>query len=174
MRTPRALPALLAGLFLFDILVNLPGLSPSAPVASLLLPSIDLLVITAACIGIAQAGERARLLLLIVVSLLAVILVACSAGLRFGFDIEARLFGGGAFPNVAAGCAVSLILLAAAGAGAFLLSGLLVRGLEAPIPRGIVLLLISLAAVLQVVTGSRLFSASVIPRLIALIGSQAR
>ncbi|MGA2639286.1 MAG: hypothetical protein ABSG21_00110 [Spirochaetia bacterium] len=174
MRTPRALPALLllAGLLLFDILMNLPGFSLSSPLASVLLPSIDLLVIIAACMGIAQARERARLPLRIAVSVLAVIMLACSAGLRFGFDIEARLFGGG--PGVAAGWAVSLVLLAGAGGAAFLLSGLLVGGLEAPIPRNVVLLLIAIAAVLHVVTGRRLFSASVIPRIIAIIGNQAR
>jgi hypothetical protein len=165
MRSPRALPALLSGLLLFDIRVNLPGFVPSAPIASLLLPSIDLLVITAACMGIAQAGERARIPLRIAVSVLAVILVACSAGLRFGFDVQTRL---------AAGWAVSFALLAAAGVAAFLFSGLLVGGLNGPISRSIVLLLISLAAVLQVVSGKRLFSASVIPRLIALVGSQAK
>jgi len=174
MRSPRATLALLAGLFLFDILVNLPGFVPSSPVASLLVPSIDLLVIAAACMGIAQAGERARMPLRIALSVLALFLVACSAGLRFGLDAGARLFGGGAFPQVAAGWAVSFVLLAAAGAASFFLSGLLVGGLQQPISRSILLLVVCLAAVLQVVSGRRLFTASVIPRLIALVGSQAR
>jgi hypothetical protein len=174
MRPARPLTFLLAGLLLFDILVNLPGFTPSSPVASLLLPSIDLLVLTAACMGIAQAGEQARLTLRIALAVLALALLACGAGLRFGFDAGARLFGGGTVLRVTAGWAVSLVLLAAAGAAAFLLSGLLVVGLQPPITRSIVLLLVSLAAVLQVVSGRRLFSASVIPRLIALVGSQAR
>ncbi len=174
MRTPRLILTLLAGLFLFDVLVNLPGLSPSSPMGSLLLPSIDLLVIAAACMGIAQAGERARLPLRVAVSVLAVILMACAAGLRFGFDVEPRLLGGGTFLPVAAGWLACLGLLAAAGAAAFLLSGLLVDGLQSPISRSILLLLISLAAVLQVVSGRRLFASSVIPRIITYIGSRGR
>jgi len=170
MRAPRLVLTLLAGLLLFDVLVNLPGFSPSSPFGSLLLPSIDLLVIAAACMGIAQAGERARLPLRIAVSALAVILVACGAGLRFGFDIAARLFGGGSFLLSSAGWAASLGLLAALGAAAFFLSGLLVGGLQPPISRSIVLLLISLAAVLQVLSGRRLFSSSVIPRLMGFVG----
>jgi hypothetical protein len=173
MRSPRVIVGLLAGLLLLDLLVNLPGFRPAAPVASLLLPSIDLLVLAAACMGTAQAGERARLPLRIVVSVLAVILVACSAGLRFGFDAGAHLFEGGAIATIA-GWTVSLLLLATAGAAAFLLTGLLVGGLEAPIARSVFLLLVSLAAVLQVVSGRRLFAGSVIPRLIALAGSQSR
>jgi hypothetical protein len=173
MRSPRAIVGLLAGLFLLDLLVNLPGFRPAAPVASLLLPSIDLLILAAACMGAAQAGERARLPLRIVVSVLAVILVACSAGLRFGFDAGAHLFGGAVIAAVA-GWAASLLLLAAAGAAAFLLTGLLVGGLEAPVARSIFLLVVSLAAVMQVVSGRRLFTGSVIPRLIALAGSQSR
>ena len=171
MGNPRSLAGLLAGLLLLDVLVNLPGLRPAAPVASLLLPSIDLLIVAAACMGVAQTGERARLPLRIAVSLLAVILVACSAGLRFGFDAGARLFGGGS--AAIAGWTVSLLLLAAAGIAAFLLTGLLVGGLQAPVARSIFLLVVSLAAVLQVVSGRRLFTASVIPRLIALAGSHS-
>jgi len=172
MGNPRALVGLIAGLLLLDLLVNLPGFRPAAPVASLLLPSIDLLIVDAACMGIAQAGERARLPLRVVVSVLAVILVACSAGLRFGFDAGARLFGGGS-AAVLAGWTASLLLLAGAGGAAFLLTGLLVGGLQAPVARSIFLLVVSLAAVLQVVSGRRLFTASVIPRLIALAGSHS-
>jgi hypothetical protein len=170
----RPLAYLLAGLLLFDLLVNLPAFTASSPAGSLLLPSIDLLVITAACMGIAQAGEQARMPLRISLAVLALALVACSAGLRFGFDVGGRLFGGGTALSAAAGWTVSVVLLCTAGAAAFLLSGLLVTGLRPPITRSIVLLLVALAAVLQVVSGKRLFSASVIPRLIALIGSQAR
>jgi hypothetical protein len=170
MRTARTLPALLAGLLLFDLLVNLPAFSPSSPLVSLLAPSIDLLVIVAACMGTAQAGENPRLPLRIAVSVLAVVLAACAAGLRFGFDLPVRLFGGGNALSVAAGCAVSIGILAAAGWVAFLLSGLLIAGLQPRIVRSVMLLAIALAAVLQVVSGRRLFVASVIPRLIALAG----
>jgi hypothetical protein len=140
MRQARGLTGLLAGLLLFDFLVNLPGFSLSSPVGSLLVPSIDLLVIVAACMGIARAGERAKFLLRVAVAVFAVGLLVCSAGLRFGFGVEAHLFRAGSVGGVAAGWAVSLVLP---------------------------------AAVLQVVSGRRLFSASVIPRLIAFIGSQS-
>jgi hypothetical protein len=174
MRTARVLPGLVAGLLLFDLLLNLPGFSLSSPLASLLLPTIDLLVITAACMGAAQAGEDARLPLRIAVSALAVVLAACSAGLRFGFDIAPRLFGAGSTVSFAAGCVVSFGILAGAGVLSFLLTGLLIGGLQPPIIRSVMLLVIALAAVLQVVNGRRLFGASVIPRLVALVGSQAR
>jgi hypothetical protein len=170
MRTARGLPGLLAGLLLFDLLVNLPGFSSSSPLVSLLAPTIDLLVIAAACMGIAQAGDDLRLPLRIVVSVLAVVLAACAAGLRFGFDLPVRLFAGGSALGVAAGCAVSVGILAAAGGISFLLSGLVIRGLQPPVVRSVMLLVIALAAVLQVASGRRLFGASVIPRLIALVG----
>jgi hypothetical protein len=170
MRTARTLPALLSGLLLFDLLVNLPGFSASAPLASLLPPTIDLLVIVAVCMGIAQAGEDLRLPLRIAVSVLAVVLVACGAGLRFGFDIAPLLFGGGSAGSIAAGWAVSAAILVAAGCLSFLLSGLLIAGLQPRIARSVMLLVIALAAVLQVVSGRRLFAASIIPRLIALAG----
>ena len=164
---------MLAGLFLFDILVNLSGFSPASPIGSLLLPSIDLLILAAACMGIEQSSERARRPLRVAVSALAVFLVACSAGLRFGFDVGSRLFGDGTFSRLA-GWTVTLLLLAAAGGAAFVFSGLLVVGLQPPIARSILLLLVALAVVLQVVSGRRLFTGSVIPRLVALVGSQAR
>jgi hypothetical protein len=163
MRFPRTIVGLLAGLLLMDILVNLPGFRPVAPVASLLLPSIDLLVLVAACMGVAQAGERARMPLRIAVSALAVVLVACSLGLRFGFDAGSPM-----------GWVVAVLLLAATGGAAFFLSGLLVAGLQSPVWRSMLLLLVSLAVVLHVVSGKRLFTASVIPRLLALAGSQVR
>jgi hypothetical protein len=170
MRTARALPGLLAGLLLFDLLVNLPGFSPASPFVSLLAPTIDLLVIAAAGMGIAQAGDDARLPLRIVLSALAVVLAACSAGLRFGFDIAPRLFGAGNVLSSAAGWVVCVGILAAAAGFSFLLSGLLITGLQPPIVRSVMLLVIALAAVLQVVSGRRLFGASVIPRLIAMAG----
>jgi len=172
MRQARGLPGLLAGLLLFDFLLNLPGVSPGPPVGSLLVPAIDPLVIVAACMGIARAGERAQILLRVAVAVFTVGLLACSAGLRFGVGVEAHMFGAGSVAGMAAGWLVSLVLLAAAGGAAFLLSGLVVNGLLPPLIHSAMLLVIALAAVLQVVSGRRLFSASVIPRLIAFIGSQ--
>jgi hypothetical protein len=173
MRTERALPALLAGLLLFDVLINLPGFSPASPFASLLAPTIDLLVIVAVCMGLAQAGEAARRPLRIVLGVLVAALVASAAGLRLGFDIAPRLLGNGSGAagwSAAAGWAVCVVILAGVGVVSFLLSGLLIEGLQSRVVRSIMLLLIALAAVLQVVSGRRLFGASVIPRLIALVG----
>jgi hypothetical protein len=177
MRTDRALPALLAGLLLFDVLVNLPGFTPASPLASLLAPTIDLLVIVAVCMGIAQAGEGARRPLRIALGVLVAALVASAAGLRFGFDIASRLVAGGSANGsgaggwgAAAGWAACAAILAGFGLASFLLSGLLIRGLQSRIVRSIMLLLIALAAVLQVISGRRLFGPSVVPRLIALVG----
>jgi len=166
---PRALVRLVAGLLLLDILLNLPAISSPAPLVPLLAPSIDLLVLVAACMGIAQAGERARRPLRIGLAVLAVALLAAAAGLRFGWDAAGRLFGPGQAMTAAAGWAASALIAAAAGLAAFLLFGLIIQGLEAPLVRGVLLLVIALCAVLQVVSGRRVFTASVIPRLIALI-----
>jgi hypothetical protein len=56
MQAAKSLPGLVAGLLFFDLLINLPGFSTASPVASLLAPSIDLLVVSAALVGIAQAA----------------------------------------------------------------------------------------------------------------------
>ena len=170
MRVSRTLPGLLGGLLLFDLLLNLPRFSPAAPVESLLAPTIDLLVVVAACMAAAQAGESPRRALRAAVAVLVAALAACGAGLRFGFDIAPRLFGGGSPAAMAAGWAAAAAACAAAGVLAFLVSGLLVNGLQAPIVRSVMLMVIAGGAVLQVVSGRRLFGPSVIPRLIALVG----
>jgi len=167
---PRALVGLVAGLLLLDILVNVPAFSSAAPLGSLLVPSVDLLVLVAACMGIAQAGGAVRRPLRIGLAVLAVGLMACAAGLRLGWGAGGRLFGDSYAMTAAAGWAVSVLIAAAAGFVAFLVSGLVVRGLEPRLVRSALLLVIALAAVLQVVSGRRVFTASVIPRLIALIG----
>jgi hypothetical protein len=168
MRLSRTLPGLLAGLLLFDLLVNLPRFSPVTPVVSLLAPTIDLLVVVAACMGIAQAGPRGALR--VAVSVLVVALAACGAGLRFGFDIAPRVFGGGSPAAMAAGWAVCAAACAAVFVISFLVSGLILDGLQSAIVRSVMLMVIAAGAVLQVVSGRRLFGPSVIPRLIALAG----
>lgn len=170
MRPLRSIASLVSGLLLLDLLVNLPALSAEAPVRSLLVPSIDLLVLVAACMAIAQAGEPARRPLRIGLAVLAAGLLAAAAGLRFGWDAGARLFGGhGQAMTAAAGWTATVLIAAAAALAAFLVSGLAVRGLEPRLVRSALLLVIALAAVLQAVGGRRLFTPSVIPRLIALI-----
>ncbi len=171
----RALPGLLAGLVLLDLLMNLPGLLPAPAVGSLLVPSIDLLVIVAACIGIAQAGEASRVPLRIAAAVLAVLLVAWKTGTRSGWlDLPWRLFGDGSVPLAAAGCVVSLAALAAAGFAVFLLTGLLVRAFVTGVARSAAVLVIAAAAVVQVLLGKTVFAPSIVPRIIRDIGSWLR
>jgi hypothetical protein len=169
----RALPGLLAGLVLLDLLMNLPVLAPASAAGSLLVPSIDLLVIVAACIGIAQAGEGSRVPLRVAAAVLAVLLVAWKTGTRFGFDLPWRLFGDGT-ALAAAGCLVSFAALAAVGVAVFLLSGLLVRAFVTGMARSIALLVIAAAAVTQVLLGRTVFAASIVPRIIRDVGSWLR
>jgi len=166
----RTAAGLAAGLLLVDLLLNLPALAPSAPVGSLLAPSVDFLVMVAACMGAAQAGEPARRPLRIALAVLAAGLTAASAGLRFGWSAGGHLFGSGSAMTAAASWALSVLMFAAAGFAAYLVCGLVVRGVQPRLVRSVVLLVIALAAVLQVVSGKKLFTASVIPRLIALLG----
>jgi hypothetical protein len=166
MSAPRSLPGLVAGLLLLDILVNLPGFSSAHPVGSLLAPSIDLLVVAAVLWGAAQAGERARVPLRIIVCALLVILLGLETAVRFGADIPLRLLGTGSWALAAAGCLVSLTVAAAAGFSAYLCSGLVTRAFSSVMVRSVFLAVVAAGAVLQVVTGHRLFEASEIPRLL--------
>jgi hypothetical protein len=168
-RSLRGVAGLLAGLLLLDVVVNLPAFSPSAPAGSLLAPSIDLLVLVAVCMGIAQAGQGPHRALRAGFAVLTVVLMASAAGLRFGWDAGGRLFGQGLAMRAAAGWAVSVLAAAAVGFAVFELSGLLIHGLEPPLFRSFLLAVISLAAVLQVVSGRKVFTGSVIPKLVALI-----
>ncbi len=161
----RRLGGLLPGLLLFDLLLNLPALAPSAPVRSLLAPTLDLLVLVAACMGIAQAGEGARRPLRAVLAVVAVGLVAASAGLRFAWSP-----GSAMAMTAAAGWALTGLMAVVVAVAAFLISGLVVRGVESRVTRSVLLLAVALAAVLQVVSGRRLFAPSVIPKLVALVG----
>lgn len=171
MRWLKPVASLLAGLLLFDLLLNLPALSAASPAASLLAPSIDLLVMAAACLGIRQAAERSRRGLRIAVSLLAGLLLAYGIGARFGFDVVAHLFGDGNGIRIAASCVASAIIAAAALLAAYLFSGLLMRGFAPPLIPNVFLLVIALCVILQVVSGLRVFAPSVVPRIIKAIAS---
>ncbi|HTZ53381.1 MAG TPA: hypothetical protein VMF68_17050 [Spirochaetia bacterium] len=169
-RPARTAAGLVAGLLLMDLLLNVSAFALSAPVRSLLAPSIDVLVMVAACMAVAQAAPAARRPLRIALAVLAAGLTAASAGLRFGWDAGGHLFGSGSAMTAAAGWALCVLMIAAAAFAAFLVCGLVVRGVQPRLVRSVVLLVIALAAVLQVVSGRKLFTASVIPRLIALLG----
>ncbi len=169
----RGLPGLIAGLILFDLFLNLPGFDVASPFASLLVPSIDLLVVGAICAGIAQAGESSRRGLRIAAAVFVVFLLVYATGTRFGFGIAFHLFGSAGI-LVAASCLASLLAIALAGAAGFLLSGLLVRGFSAPLVRSVFVLVIALCAVLQVLLGRHVFAASIIPRVIRDIAAHLR
>ena len=166
MRVPRSLPGLLAGFLVFDVLVNLPGFLPAFPVGSLILPSIDLLVVAAALLGVAQAGERARVPLRIVTCGLLVLLLAWETAARFGPDIALRLFGEGTAALIARSCAVSLAVVIAAAGVAWIASGQLLQAFSSPMVRSAFLVVVALCAVLQVVARHRIFAPSAIPRLV--------
>jgi hypothetical protein len=162
MQAAQSVPGLAAGLLLFDLLVNLPGFSPSSPVASLLAPSIDLLVVAAALVGVSQAGEGARVPLRIVVSLLLAALLGGAAVARFGVDVVSRTLG---FGSPAAGYALAVAALLAAAALSYVGSGPVLRSFSFPIVRSLFVVVVALAAVLQVVSRHRILGPSVIPRL---------
>jgi hypothetical protein len=161
----RSLVGLFSGLFLLDVLVNLCRFAPAHPLGSLLAPSIDLLVVAALLWGAAQAGERARKPLRIVTCVLLVILLCLEAAIRFGADIPLNLLGGGGWLGAAAGCLLCLSMAAAAGGLAYAASGLVVRGFNTVMIRSVFMAVVAVLAVLQVVTGHRLFEPSEIPRM---------
>jgi hypothetical protein len=137
------------------VLVNLPGFSAVSPVASLLLPSIDLLVVAAALLGVSQSGEQARVPLRIAVSVLLVALLAWQAAARFGVD--------SGFPTLGYFLGGAAVL--AAGALAYLSSGPVLRGFSFPIVRSLFIVVVALLAVLQVISGRHVLAPSAIPRL---------
>jgi hypothetical protein len=165
MNVPRSLLGLLAGLLLFDVLVNLPGFSLARPIGSLLAPSIDLLVVAAALFGVAQAGERGRVPLRIIICGLLLVLLCLETLVRFGADIPPQLLGGGTWLLATAGCLLCLLVVAAVAFSAYLGSGVVVRGFSSVVVRSVFLAVVAASAVLQVVAGHRLFVPSGLPRL---------
>ena len=169
--TVAGIAGLIAGLLLFDLLINLPGWSPSAPVASALAPSVDLLLVAAALMGAATASPGPRLGVRIVVCVLLVFLLGYAAGTRFGFDIPFRLFGGaGAVPLAAGGLLCAAAVAAAAGL-AWLFSRLVIRGFSHLVTRSVFLAVVALLTVFQVISGKHVFTPSEIPRIARTIGS---
>jgi hypothetical protein len=170
----RAIPGLLGALVALDLLINLPGLSPAALVASLLAPSIDLLIVAAALVGIAQAAPGARAGLRIALSVVLALLLAVEAGARFGFGAAVLLFGGTAPIVQVASAAVCLVAFLAAGWAAFLLCGPVLRGFSNLLFRSVFLLVIALCAVVQVASGRHVFSPSALPGLVGRLASLLR
>jgi hypothetical protein len=163
MQRARSTAGLAAGVLLIDLLLNCPGFSTASPVASLLLPSIDLLVVTAALLGAAQAGKEAGRLLQGLVCLLVMSLVVYRTGTRFGFDVVLRV----GWPLTILGCAAGLAL-------AWLSGILIVGGFASSITRNVFLLVVALLAVVHILSGNHVFTPSIIPRIVRDIASAFR
>lgn len=164
------LAGLIAGLLLLDLLINLPGWSSAAPVASALAPSVDLLLVAAALMGAATASPGPRLGVRIVVCVLVVFLLGYTAGTRFGFDVSFRLFGGNSAVRLAAGGLLCAAAGAAAAGLAWLFSRLVIHGFSHVVTRSVFLAVAALLTVLQVVSGRHVFTPSEVPRIVRAIG----
>jgi hypothetical protein len=165
MRSVRSFLGLLAGLLLFDVLVNLPDFSSAHAMGALFVPSIDLLLVAAALLGVAQVAGRSRTPLRMAVCGLLVLLLCLETAVRFGPAVALHLFGDGSWVLAAASGALSVAVVAAAACLAWLASGLLLRGFSLVIVRSGFVAVIALFAVVQVLAGHRIFGPSEIPRL---------
>ena len=164
-RTGRAV-RLLAGALIFDVLIDIPAFSVSAPVASLLAPSLDLLVVLALLLGVSTAAPRLRRGFAIAVSVFAAALLAWKAVDRFGPAHMISSLMNAPVPARAALVAAGAAAVAAAGAVAYLSSSLVLRGFEERLLRNVFLAAAAACAVTQALTGARVFSQSEIPRII--------
>jgi hypothetical protein len=160
-----ALPGFAAGLLGLDIVMNLAGLritgTAGGIAASILQPSIDLLVILAALMGIPRTGDTARAPLRVAVGVLAMVLVGLRAAERFAWSP----------PGGAAGWIGLAAAAAACGAAVYALAGLVLRGFANGLVRAVTLLLIALGAVGQVLLSRVIFTPSIVPRLVRLLFS---
>ena len=144
-------PGLLAGMAAFDILMNLPGVSPSSPVLSLLAPSIDLLVVLAVLMSAAYGSQRVRTGVAAAVAILLAMFVGWQAFQRWG---------------ASAGTGRVIILAAAAvcaGGASFFLARLVLRAFGDAMLRAAFLLVAACCAITQALLGVRIFSPSVLP-----------
>ncbi len=157
----------MAGLLLFDVLINLPGLARGLSVLSLFPPSIDLLVVCAALLGAARAGERARVALRIVVSVLLAAMLLYEARAWFGLGTGGPV---GPWGQGAVGAVVGVAAGAAAAALSFLCAGPILKGFAWPLVQAILLVVVAMLAVAQVATGNRVLSPSEIPRIVRDVG----
>jgi len=172
MQTARSTLRLAAGLIGFDILLNLPRLDPASPVLTLLAPSIDLLIVAAACWAIAQAGEAPRREEMrvphrgarILVCALAAFLLGYAVAARFGLDVVVHLFGIGGGFAAAASVVVSAAMAAAVVSASWFLTGLAAAGFQKPVARNVFLLVVALSAILQVFTRNLVYTKSVLAR----------
>ena len=148
---PLRAPGLLAGMVCFDLLLNGPRFSLVSPLASLAVPSIDLLVVLAVLLSAAHGTERVRTGFALGVAILLAFFLGWQAYRRWGAsDGALRL---------------ALLGIAAVGAGAasFFLSRLVLRGFRDVVLRSLFLLAAAGCAVIQALLGLRIFAPSVVP-----------
>jgi hypothetical protein len=150
MRAALRAPGLLAGMVAFDILMNLPGVSAASPLLSLLAPSIDLLVVLAILMSAAYGNQRVRAGFAVAVAFLLAVFIGWQAYRRWGEPAVGRTMVLGA-------------ATLAAGAGAFFLSKLVLRGFTDATLRNLFLLAAACCAIAQALLGVRIFSPSVVP-----------
>ena len=159
-RPARVVAGLLAGLLGLDLVMNAAALEVSRGAGgvarSLLAPSIDLLVVAAALMGVSRAGARSQAWLRALVAALGVLLLVLRAGLRFAW----------AAPGGAAGWVMGAAAAAACGAALYVLSLPVVRGLAIPVARSETLLAIALGAEVQVLLARAVFTPSVVPTIV--------
>ena len=156
-RASGQLVSLAGGLLLADLLLNLPRFSVSADSAgslgswagSLLVPSIDLLMVSAILLIGVQSGAGGRRASRILAA--AVILI---------FAVYAAL------PRMSTAPALLAAALAAAvavGIVGWLAATLIVRGFQNGLTRSVFVALVALAAILHVALAGRIFAPSMVP-----------
>lgn len=156
---------LLAGALILNVLIDLPAFSAAAPAASLLAPSLDLLVVMALLMMVSSAASKPRAVFSIVVSILLALLLGWKSVDRFGPAEVVRLFAGASALGKAALAAGGVLTLAAAAAAAFAGCRLVLRGFEDAVLRNVFLAAAAVCAVTQALTGLRVFSPSEIPKI---------
>ncbi len=143
-------------MLILDLLLNAPAFDAAAPAASLLRPSLDLMLLLGALVIIAQVPQAAQAWLCIALVVPALVLI--------GFTAAA--WAGPVAVFLRAHVALAVVLLAAAAAAAWLAFALVLRGLAVPLLRNGLLLAVSFLAILQITMRLPVFRQSVIPRLI--------
>ncbi len=156
-RPAGAVPGLVAGLLGTDVAMNAATLDVShgaaGVVSSLLVPSIDTLVVVAILMAGSRGGAGPRRALRVAVAVAGVLLLVLRAGLRFSWSA----------PGGAAGWLIAVAAAAACGAALYALAVPVLRGLANTVVRSVTLLAIAVAAVIQVILARTLFTASVLP-----------
>lgn len=163
-RTARTVPLLIAGMLIIDLVLNAAVFDPASPFASLLRPSLDLMLLLASLVLIAQAGARTRPWLrggLVVPALLMIAAAAATGPGPVAVFLTARL-------------PLAVLALAAAGALCFLAFGFVIQGLTSVMLRNAFLLAVSFLAVLQITSRLAIFRQSAAARLIGQLLRQGR